>query len=69
MPVVEETNGTLTLGTAAERNFPLIGSGHAATQYDIAPDGRIYFLDQSVAPQVTEIRIVLGWQQLLLQTP
>jgi Tol biopolymer transport system component len=42
-----------------------IGSGHSNTQYDVAPDGRIYYLDPTPPRQPTEIRIVLGWQRLL----
>ena len=42
-----------------------IGSGHSNTQYDVAPNGRIYYLDPGTIPAPTEIRLVLGWQRLL----
>ena len=61
---VHEMNGGLLFGAPAE--LPVtIGSGHANTQYDIAPDGRIYYLDPTPMPPPTEIRLVLGWQQQL----
>jgi hypothetical protein len=54
----------LWLGNPVE--LPItIGGGHSNTQYDVAPDGRIYYLDPTPAPLPTEIRIVLGWQKLL----
>ena len=40
-----------------------VGSGHSNTQYDVAPDGRIYYLDPTPPRLPTEIRIVLGWQR------
>ena len=56
--------GRLLAGTPVE--LPVtIGSGHSNTQYDVAPDGRIYYLDPTAPPLPTEIRIVLGWQSLL----
>jgi serine/threonine protein kinase/Tol biopolymer transport system component len=61
---VQEANGGLQLGTPVE--LPItIGSGHSNTQYDVAPGGRIYYLDPTTLPQPTEIRLVLGWQALL----
>jgi hypothetical protein len=63
---VHEGDSGLTFGTPAELNVPTIGAGHASTQYDVGPDGRIYFLDQSaVLLRPTEIRVVLGLQALL----
>jgi len=61
---VRDTNGILLFGTAVE--LPVtIGSGHSNTQYDVAPDGRIYYMDPTTLPLPTEIRLVLGWQTLL----
>jgi hypothetical protein len=56
--------GELSLTEPAE--LPItVGSGHSNTQYDVAPDGRIYYLDPTPPRLPTEIRIVLGWQKLL----
>jgi serine/threonine protein kinase/Tol biopolymer transport system component len=61
---VREASGGLKFGPPLE--LPVtIGSGHANTQYDVAPDGRIFYLDPTPMPAPTEIRFVLGWQQLL----
>jgi hypothetical protein len=61
---VTHVGGELSLAQPVE--LPVtIGSGHANTQYDVAPDGRIYYLDPTPPPLPTEIRIVLGWQRLL----
>jgi Tol biopolymer transport system component len=61
---VRDVDGELSLGNPVD--LPVtIGSGHSNTQYDVAPDGRIYYLDPTPPPLPTEIRIVLGWQRLL----
>lgn len=61
---VQEANGLLQLGTPVA--LPItIGTGHSNTQYDVAPGGRIYYLDPTTLPPPTEIRFVLGWQELL----
>jgi eukaryotic-like serine/threonine-protein kinase len=61
---VRDSGGGLAFGLPAE--LPVtIGSGHSNTQYDIAPDGRIFYLDPTPLPAPTEIRFVLGWQGLL----
>lgn len=61
---MQDVDGDLSLGPPTE--LPVtIGSGHSNTQYDIAPDGRIYYLDPTPPLLPTEIRIVLGWQRLL----
>jgi eukaryotic-like serine/threonine-protein kinase len=61
---VHEGSGELLFGTPTE--LPVtIGSGHANTQYDIASDGRIFYLDPTPMPAPTEIHFVLGWQDLL----
>jgi serine/threonine protein kinase/Tol biopolymer transport system component len=61
---VHAAGGDLSLSAPAE--LPVtIGSGHSNTQYDVAPDGRIYYLDPTPPRLPTEIRIVLGWQRLL----
>lgn len=63
---IQEANGALTLGQPVELNIPPVGSGHISTQYDVGPDGRIYFLDQREGTlRPTEIRIVAGWSALL----
>jgi Tol biopolymer transport system component len=63
---VQEMNGALTFGQPAELKVPPIGSGHTSTQYDVSPDGRIYFLDHRAGTsRPTEVRIVLGWSALL----
>jgi Tol biopolymer transport system component len=61
---VHDADGELSLGNPVELSVT-IGGGHSNTQYDVAPDGRIYYLDPTPPPQPTEIRIVLGWQALL----
>lgn len=61
---VHEQNGQLVLGPPLELP-PTIGTGHSNTQYDVAPDGRIYYLEPTPPPMPTNIRIVLGWQELL----
>ena len=63
---VRETANGLTLGSPTANALPSIGSGHAATQYDLAPDGRVYYLDPAEGPRPTEIRVILGWQALIL---
>ena len=61
---MRDADGVLLFGTPME--LPVtIGSGHSNTQYDVAPDGRIYYLDPTTLPLPTEIRLVLGWQSLL----
>ena len=61
---VHDQNGQLSLGQPVE--MPLtIGAGHSNTQYDLAPDGRIYYLDPTPPSLPTDVRIVLGWQALL----
>ena len=61
---MRDADGVLLFGTPVE--LPVtIGSGHSNTQYDVAPDGRIYYLDPTTLPLPTEIRFVLGWQSLL----
>ncbi len=61
---VREANGGLLFGEPAA--LPVtIGSGHANTQYDIAPDGRVYYLDPTPMASPREIHLVLGWQALL----
>ena len=61
---VHDQNGQFVLGQPLE--MPLtIGTGHSNTQYDVAPDGRIYYLDPTSPPLPTEVRIVLGWQAML----
>ena len=58
----QQAAGELSLANPVE--LPVtIGSGHSNTQYDVAPDGRIYYLDPTPPPLPTEIRIVLGWQR------
>ena len=44
---------------------PRIGAGHYGTQYDLSPDGRIYFLDRNIAPPPSEFNVVLGWPGIL----
>lgn len=61
---VRQTNNGLLFGSPAESGVT-IGSGHSNTQYDIAPDGRIYYLDPTPMSAPTEVRFVLGWQALL----
>ena len=62
--VTQHASGEMSFADAVE--LPVtIGSGHSNTQYDVAPDGRIYYLDPTPPRLPTEIRIVLGWQKLL----
>ena len=61
---VREAGDALVFGAPAEMPVT-VGSGHANTQYDISPDGRIYYLDPTPMPAPTDIRIVLNWQRLL----
>jgi eukaryotic-like serine/threonine-protein kinase len=63
-PVARGPDGRPILGASTPVKMPLIGSGHYATQYDLSPDGRIYFLDRRVDDPPGEIAIVLGWQAL-----
>jgi Tol biopolymer transport system component len=61
-----QPRGAGEVSLSGEVELPvIIGSGHSNTQYDVAPDGRIYYLDPTPPRLPTEIRIVLGWQQLL----
>jgi eukaryotic-like serine/threonine-protein kinase len=61
---VREESGGLQFGAPTDLRVT-IGSGHANTQYDIAPDGRIFYLDPSPMPAPREMHVVLGWQALL----
>ena len=61
---VHDVDGDLSLGQPIDVPV-VIGSGHSNTQYDVARDGRTYYLDPTPPPMPTEIRIVLGWQRLL----
>ena len=61
---IRDAGGVLLFGASVELPV-IIGSGHSNTQYDVAPDRRIYYLDPSGVPLPTEIRLVLGWQSLL----
>jgi Tol biopolymer transport system component len=61
---IHEQGGELKLGAPVPLEA-MIGSGHSNTQYDVAPNGRIYYLDPAAIPAPTEIRLVLGWQRLL----
>ncbi|HKY22009.1 MAG TPA: protein kinase [Vicinamibacterales bacterium] len=61
---VQERDGGLRFGASVE--LPVtIGTGHSNTQYDVAADGRIYYLDPAMPSRPTEIRLVLDWQALL----
>jgi dipeptidyl aminopeptidase/acylaminoacyl peptidase len=52
-------DGSLTLGLPMPLNVPPIGSGHWGTQYDVSPDGRVYFLNASNERPPREIGFVL----------
>jgi len=62
--LAEERGGELHLSTPSELAVA-VGAGHSSTQYDVTPDGRVYYLDPEIVPPPTEIRLVLGWQRLL----
>lgn len=64
VPVQFAADGSAVLSDPID--LPIaVGSGHSNTQYDVAPDGRLYYLDPTPPRQPTEIRIVLEWQRLL----
>jgi Tol biopolymer transport system component len=44
---------------------PRIGSGHYGTQYDVSPDGRIYFLDRYNDPPPSAFNVMLAWPGIL----
>jgi eukaryotic-like serine/threonine-protein kinase len=63
--VSRATDGRPVFGSTSPLDVPRIGSGHWGTQYDVSPDGRIFFLDRQVDSPPSEIGIVFGWRGLL----
>ena len=63
--VTRDREGRPALDTPALLKVPRIGSGHYGTQYDVSPDGRIYFLDRNNDPPPPEFTVVLGWPGML----
>jgi Tol biopolymer transport system component len=62
---IQYGNGALEPSPSREVAVPAIGFGHTGTQYDVAADGRLYFLESSSPPSPTSIHVVLGWQGLI----
>ena len=58
-------DGRVLVNNTVEVDIPPIGANHSGVQYDVASDGRVYFVDRRLPDAPREIGIVLGWQQLL----
>ena len=63
--VRREADGTLITGPLTRPRVPSIGAGHFFTQYDLAPDGRVFFVESQPSASPTEIEVILGWRNLL----
>jgi hypothetical protein len=63
--VTRDRDGRPASGAPILLKVPRIGSGHYGTQYDVSPDGRIYFLDRHTDPSPSEFNVVLGWPGIL----
>jgi Tol biopolymer transport system component len=63
--VTRDREGRPAYDTPVLVRVPRIGSGHYGTQYDVSPDGRIYFLDRNNDPPPSEFNVVLGWPGIL----
>ena len=63
--VRREVDGRLVTGPPRRPRVPPIGVGHAFAQYDLTPDGRLYFVERQQGPSPTEIGVILGWRDLL----
>jgi Tol biopolymer transport system component len=63
--VTRDREGRPACDTPVLLKVPRIGSGHYGTQYDVSPDGRIYFLDRDRDPPPSEFNVVLGWPGIL----
>jgi hypothetical protein len=58
-------NGRSVAGQPRHLPVPAIGVAHSFTQYDVSPDGRIYFVDRHPGLSPTAFGFVLGWRRLV----
>jgi Tol biopolymer transport system component len=63
--VRREADGTLVTGRPTRPRVPAIGAGHFFAQYDLALDGRLFFVTSEPGASPTEIGLILGWRNLL----
>jgi eukaryotic-like serine/threonine-protein kinase len=63
--VRRQPDGTLITGRPTRPRVPSIGAGHFFTQYDVARDGRVFFVESESGASPTEIGLILGWRHLL----
>ena len=63
--VRREADGTLITGRPTRPRVPAIGAGHFFAQYDLALDGRLFFVTSEPGASPTEIGLILGWRNLL----
>jgi Tol biopolymer transport system component len=63
--VTRDREGRPVYDTPALVKVPRIGAGHYGTQYDVSPDGRIYFLDRTLDPPPSDFNVVLEWPGIL----
>ena len=63
--VRREADGRLVTGPLRRPRVPSIGAGHWFAQYDVTPEGRLYFVERQPGASPTEIGVILGWRDLL----
>ena len=66
LSVGQIVDGLPAFGLPVALDVPPIGFGHFGTQYDVTPDGNgVYFIRRTDAAAPREIKIVMGWRELL----
>jgi Tol biopolymer transport system component len=58
-------DGAFHVGLPQSVGVPPIGFGHFGIQYDVARDGRVFYLQPNDAPAPRDVQVVLGWRALL----
>jgi hypothetical protein len=56
--------GRLEFGAARQLAVPAFAERHWGTEYDVSPDGRVYFPHAGERVLPHEIRVILGWRAL-----
>jgi dipeptidyl aminopeptidase/acylaminoacyl peptidase len=60
------SDGSPKLDPPQKLDIPSASFGHWGTQYDVSPDGKVfYFIRDNADPPPTEAQIVLGWRARL----
>jgi hypothetical protein len=66
IPVHWNSDGTPKFDKPLRLNIPPASFGHWGTQYDVSPDGRVfYFMRDNADPPPTEAQIIIGWRARL----